>query len=245
MPDWWENKEKDREKRRAGLQTLKLKPIVDAKNNPVTEDAKIARIRFLTDIKDAKSCWVHGVLKQSRLGKRFNEDVYCFFMNDDVKCKWCSDGDFPKRKLYFWIYCFDILHIRQDQGKKWEKIEYMGDKYFSEPVNDIRLFVTGVGKSSSTEDKFIRAGKRFKTLCDRNYDWTREGLGLDTSYDLVYDTEASEELSEVKKARENLPSSLDDIINKMKPESENEARPDNKIDDAPEELVDEDLEDLF
>lgn len=215
MTDWLKSYKSDREKavsNRIGV--LRLRPIVDSSGKPRDEDAKIARIRFISDAEDVQSFWVHEIPKQSRLGKRFNASVYCPQMNAGEACKYCDAEDFPKRKLYFYVYCFDILHVHRDADKKWEKIEYLEESYYSEPVNAPLLLITGVGKGGQTEDKFLNWNKRFKTLCDRNYDWTREGLGFEVHYDLVPESDKSSEPKEVAEAKKGLVP-LNEIVEKM------------------------------
>jgi len=215
MADWKSSYKEDREKvSYGGVGTLKLKPVVNSAGQPIAEDAKVARMRFLSDSTGVKSYWVHTKPQLSRLGKRFTKDFYCKNLNEGLQCGDCEADDFPKRKLYFYVYVRDILHVRQDNDKKWLPVEYYGDNYFVEPVNMSMLLITGVGRGGQTEDKFLMWDKRFGTLCDRNYDWARDGLALNTHYDLTPEMESSEEDAAITEARKTL-QPLEDVVGKM------------------------------
>jgi len=191
MGDWLDNREKNQEKAKkfgGGIRTLALKPLTK-NGTPIAEDAKIASMRFLSDREAVQSVWVHSVPRLSRTGKRFTEDVYCMCQDEGKNCEYCQHTDkdirYSRLKLFFWVYVYDIYHVLQDSDKKWVVETYLEDKYFLEPINEPMVLVTGIGRNGSTEEKFMRWGKRFGTLVDRKYDYSRTGLGLDTNYDLV------------------------------------------------------------
>lgn len=213
---------KEKEKRQAEFQSgneLKLRPIV--KNGvPVEEDAKIARIRFITDLPDMMWGYFHNVMSVSRLGKKFNKEVYCM-IQEDRDCMYCASSEDKVRstslKMFFWVYCYQIYHVKPDTENKWKKEEYLGTEYYIEPVNDLRLFKTGPGQNDSFSLRLDNWFKRFKTLTDRDYEYCREGLGLKTEYDLIPDSEGKSELSEdIKEASKKI-TLLEDVINKKKP----------------------------
>jgi len=224
MAKWKDNYEKDRQ-RSTGMndrfEQLKLKVVTNQSGQPVGEDAKIAKIRFLTDAKDAESFWVHRLPKQTRLGKRFSVDVYCM-AQEGGECNLCNNMNKEisrvNRKLIFWVYVYHILHVNPDKDGKWEKIKYLNQDFYKEVVEDIRLMYQGPGFNNSIETKFLNWEARFGTLCDRDYEWTRAGFGMsDTSYDLIPDPDGKTELSSViKEAMEGL-DTLQAVMDALKP----------------------------
>ena len=208
---------------------LELKAIgpADAKK----EDAKIARIRFLTDWDDSLvwGCF-HNVPAVSRMGKAYKKEVYCERSSGDkdAKCIHCEDEN-PKTawtsiKFFLWVWAYEIYHLKQDAEKKWKETEYLGDTYFVEPVNALKILKTGPGKEGYIETRFGEWMKRKKTLTDRDYDWCRNGVGLETMYDLVPRDEKTALSAEQKKTLEELPD-LEEIAFKKKKPKEDAKKP--------------------
>lgn len=184
-------------------------------------DAKIAHIRFLTDVDELEWAYFHPVLTQTRLGKKFTKEIYCM-LQDDKDCIYCAqvglDAAKVKKKIFFWVYCYGIYHLNPDAEGKWEEVEYLGEKYYIESIKAIKLLKTGPGGEGNIEMKFVNWNKRYKTLCDRDYDWSREGSTMqDTSYDLVPREEGKKEMpEEMKKLKASL-MPLKKVIEQTKP----------------------------
>jgi hypothetical protein len=229
MPTGWDALQHDREERPRGT----LTPYLTLKEK---DNAKLARIRFISDISTFEWGWFHPVLTNSRTGKKYEKLIYCMAQDGD-ECKLCQNEETArvKKKLFFWVWTYGIYHTRPDDKNEWKKVDYYGDILYYEEINQPRLLQTGPGQSSQTEDKFGEWAKRYKTLCDREYDWARKGTGLDTRYDLTprEDSKKTEEAFIVE-AREKL-APLSTFIDKMKPTAEG----------ADPGTVDDDIESVF
>jgi hypothetical protein len=223
MGNWKANREKDRERSQFDnkFEVLKLKCVTAAGGTPIAEDAKVARIRFITDAADAESMWVHTIPKRTRLGKMFSTDYYCL-AQDNLECPYCSnlnkDISKVKRKLLFKVYVYYVLHVANNAEKSWEQVDYFGTKMFKEQVNAVRFLYQGPGFNNSVENKFLNWEKRFKTLTDRDYEWTREGFTMsETVYDLVPDDAGKSPVSDEVKTVMDASPSLQEFIDNMKP----------------------------
>jgi hypothetical protein len=183
------------------------------------DDAKIARIRFISDIDTFFWAYFHLVLTMTRLGKKYQKMYYCM-VQDNKECPFDTNKDTMavKKKLFFWVYVYGIYHLNQDAEGKWQKVEYEGDQYYVEPVNAFKLLVTGPGQNNTIESKFDKWGKKFKTLTDRDYNWAREGSTMkDTVYDLNPCDEGKTLLSEEISRQIAELTPLDAVIDAMKP----------------------------
>lgn len=225
MAKWKESYEKDREKATLNKNSdkfdiLRLRVATNG-GQPAGEDAKVAKIRFITDSKDAESIWVHTIPKRTRLGKMFHQDYYCL-AQDGLECNLCNninrDISRVKRKLVFWVYVYYILHAKNNEDASWAAVDYYGQTLYKEPINAPKILYQGPGFNNSIETKFLNWDKRFKTLTDRDYEWTREGFTMkDTTYDLIPDAEGkSATPPAVLEAAAKLPS-LQEFIESLKP----------------------------
>lgn len=212
-------------------------------------DARVARIRFLSDVDDFFWAWFHPVPSTSRLGKKFTRLMYCTHQ-DGEDCQYCAktgeDVSSVKRRLFFWVYVYDILHNKR-KNDEWEGIEYLGDKYWKEPVNAPRILETGPGFNGTIENKFIHWAKRFKgTISDRDYEWTRTGDSFhDTSYDLVPIEDSKSELSDEQQEVKGKLKPLEEIIiEERKPKAESEEEGSSEDEDSTKSM-DEQLSDIF
>ena len=153
------------------------------------QDAKIAKIRFITPLDQMFWAFFHSQPKATRMGKMWYENVYCL-RQDQKDCQYCdqvgSDLAKARRRLFFWVYTYGIYFIKQDKDGKRTPVAYLGENYFYSPVNDFRILETGPGQNDMIWNKLEKTEKRFQTLLDRDYDWSREGSTMnDTLYDLV------------------------------------------------------------
>jgi len=197
---------------------LRLRAVMAGKE-AVAEDAKIARIRFLTDWgEDLTWGCFHNIPTTSRLGKKYKKEVYCLRSgNEEAECIYCQDEDgdisWSNLKFFFFVYVYEIYHVHNNKDKSWKKAEYAGETYFLEPVNSVMVLKTGPGRSGATEDRFNAWFKRNKTLKDRDYDWCRNGFSFDeTNYDLVPCDEITKLTADQKKIVEELPSLEETVI---------------------------------
>lgn len=226
---------KDRENRNVasavGNNVLRLK-----------DDAKLARIRFLTDLDDMEWGWFHPIPMTSRLGKKYSTLKWCA-CQDKESCEYCATSkeqgednlSYSKKQMFFWVWVENIYHTKPDDAGKWSEKEYNGEDFFVEPVNKVMLFQTGVGQGGTFEEKLVTWGKRYKTLCDRYYDYTKTGGGLSTSYDLVACDEGKSKLKpEIEKAATKL-GSLSDIIDTFKVKESKSNKPKAEEDNGEEE----------
>jgi hypothetical protein len=134
-------------------------------------DGDSAIIRFLTDGSDFVTGFFHsireGVTRNNK--PRFNL-VYCNWENED--CEWCANlDDAPRRRLmhaYVWVYV-----VTKADGTE-------------EEVNAPKLLATGPGKGSYITNYFMTFVRKYGTLTDRDYEWSRKGQKMeDTVYSLT------------------------------------------------------------
>jgi len=219
----------------------------DTKELRLSGDAKIARIRFLTDLEDFEWAYFHPVLASSRLGKKYTKEIYCM-LQDGGDCQYCSNPETSavRKKIFFWVYVYGVYHLKPDSESKWQKVEYLGENYYLETVNEARVLKTGPGKDGYIETRLLNWGKRFKTLCDRDYDWCREGTKMeDTVYDLVPVDEGKTDLSEeIKKVVENL-QSISKIIDLTKPPTAGKSQGSDSSDENPPKDLEKEIEEIF
>ncbi len=235
----------EKDKRSAGKQgkypELRLKQ--KGQKEEAEEDAKIARIRFLSGWNNVTWGCFHSIPARSRLGKMYKNEVYCVKSGGEEaeisECQYCLDEDreisWAKIRYFFWVWVYEIYHVSPDKDKTWKKKTYMGDTYYIEPVNAVRILKTGTGGlDNALENKFAYWNKRNGSLEDRDYDWCRNGVNLETGYDLVPRDEKTPLSKEQKTTKDSLPDLEDVVIKgitstpKEKTASEEEDQPEKK-----------------
>jgi len=208
----------------------------------------IAVIRFITDINDMEWGYFHEVKTRNRLGDReFTDDVWCK-MQDEERCECCESTDPKARKvkvrMFFNIFVFGILHKEQDQDGKWQQVNYAGSRYWYEKMEQFKVLKTGPGSQGNIREKIKAWAKRAAnadfpdgTLINKMYDWTRQGSGLDTIYDLILRDGAVKEIPQA--AKDMIPTLLP-LSAYMKGEKEEAATPEETV-----EAVTKQVDDLF
>ena len=213
MPNGWKEMVKDKE-RRPQSQSISTELRV--------KDGDIAKVRFITDRSDIFWGYFHSVPKFTRTGERYSESVYCL-AEDGLDCPYDGiEGDMSitRRKIYFWIYVYYVLHKQQKKnGTNWESVEFEEEQMFKETVEAPRILGTGPGMNGYIEDRFDTWFKKYKTFLDRDYLWRRKGSGMkDTLYDLVPEDKSDFDMALVKV---ELPD-LESIIKKISVPKEEE-----------------------
>ena len=203
------NEEKKQRKQSAFSQQLAIKQ----------KEEKLARIRFITNYEDCASGWFHSIPKIGRLGKPFAELIYCMRQKDE-ECEYCNNPKTMavKDKYFFWVWVHEKLHFKPDENREWEKVEYLGEYYYLEPINKFQYLMTGPGFNDGIKNKFKQWFLRFKkTLLDRDYDWCREGFDLNTDYDLIPRDEKPTKLAkEIEEGAKEL-QPIDSVMELMMP----------------------------
>lgn len=201
MPKGWKEMKEDKEKRptRTGMMLL-------------LNDGDVARMRFLTDREEMFWGYFHAVQGRSRLGKLFTKQVYCF-AEDGLECPYDNMADEnvarTGRRFHWWVYVYYKLHRKKEKDADWTEEDYFGETMYKEEINTFKILGTGPGAQGVIEQKFDSWYKRFKTWCDRDYYWAREGEQLETKYDLMPDLEMKpsklpKELLEIKEGLPDL-----------------------------------------
>jgi hypothetical protein len=148
---------------------------------------EIAKIRIWTEAPDVKTFYFHGIKRLTQKGKEFTDEFMC--VGPEEPCKYCSLEDADARKtrvkMFLWVYCYYILH-RQQAQPTWQKVDRAGLSFYREEINAPRYIRSGEGYGSYLVNKFLAYYGKYKTLCDRDYEWIRQGANFnDTIYDLL------------------------------------------------------------
>ncbi len=198
-------------------------------------DGEHARVRFLTDTDDIIEAGMHELEETTPRGKRYVKR-YCS-REDTGSCQYCSDGGIPKKTLFLWAYVYEIMHKQQNpaldldaNAQRWPQVKSPGGGvYYKEEVNGVRVFRTKRGKSNSIQDAFINYADEYGTWCDRDYKWSRNGKGMDTTYSLAPKDPAKmpKDIKEIQKSLPNLSDYVTGKIFSFNPEVEEEIEPDD------------------
>ena len=152
------------------------------------KDGDVARIRFVSTMSDFFWCYTHSQPASSRLGKTWFKDVFCS-MRDGQPCPFCDsqveEDRRAKQKFFFYVWLYGVYHIANNKDGTLKQATYIGQQFFYEPINAVKILVSGAGKEGATFKKFENWEKRYKTINDRDYDWARTGAKLETTYDLI------------------------------------------------------------
>ena len=150
------------------------------------KDKEILRLRIFTEAKDIKTALFHRIPRQTARGKTFTDDVLCLAPEP---CKWDNDANPElrgvKAKMFVWVYAYYQLHTTKDKPE-WTEVNQYGTTYYKEEINAPRYLKTGEGWGGYIVNKFLQYTGRYNTLCDRDYEWVRQGATQsDTVYDLL------------------------------------------------------------
>ena len=185
------------------------------------KDGEHARIRILTETDNIIRAEIHELTETTPKGTIYPKR-YCT-REDNGDCKYCKDGDIPKKTLFFWVYVYEIMHKQQSpflekdpNAQRWSQVKSPGGgAYYKEEVNGVRILRTKRGKNNSIEDLFINFADEYGTWLDRDYKWARTGSSMnDTSYSLT-PKDPSKMTAEVKEALSSLPSLVDYVTGKI------------------------------
>jgi len=168
---------------------------------------EIAHIRILSDAPDIQTGLFHRVARQTPSGKTFTEEIFCPM--PDKECQFClsenSDIRSRRAKIFIWVYLYYILHKKPIQGVETEEVSRAGMRFYKETVNNLRYIRTGEGWGGYISSKFIQLYQKYGTLCDRDYEWIRQGDSMtNTVYDILPE-DPTPIPDEVKKVIEKLP----------------------------------------
>ena len=195
---------------------------------------EIARLRILVEPQDIKTGFFHRVPRPTPKGKTFTEDIFC--TAPDKECVYDSDPKQEiralKSRMFVWLYVYYVLHKNKEKPE-WIETERAGFKFYKEEINALKYLRTGEGWGGYIVNKFLAYYGKSGTLCDRDYEWIRQGEAMNnTVYDLLPE-DASKMTSEIKKIQANLPS-LEVIMKGEKVESvTNGAKPEEKKEELP------------
>ena len=196
---------------------------------------EIARLRILVEPEEIKTGYFHRVQRPTPKGKTFTEDIFCTAPNQE--CKYDSDPKPEvralKSRMFVWVYVYYILHKNKDEKNTWVETDRAGFKFYREEVNSLKYIRTGEGWGGYIVNKFLAYYGKSGTLCDRDYEWIRQGDSMNnTVYDLLPE-DPSKVSAAVKKVQSNLPS-LEAIMKGEKVEPPNGAE--TKVEEKKEEL---------
>lgn len=201
-----EEAQKAREQMKTSDRELKLK------------GGEIAHIRIVTEAPDIKTGMYHSTPAVSKNGKSYRNDVYCKSPNEE--CELCNNeaADIKKTrsKMFMWVYLYYVLHSEK-RVDSWVKIERAGMTFYKEDVNDFKYIKTGEGWGGYIVSKFLAYYQKYNTLCDRDFEWMRQGSEVNnTVYDLM--PEDPSKMDDKIKAGIASLQSLDSIVKGVAPE---------------------------
>ena len=207
-------------------------------------DGETAVLRFLSDGDDVISAYFHTIEENMPQGKRYRKK-YCT-KTELGSCQFCAEGNVPGLLIFLWTYVYRIFHRQQNfrlernpDADKWEPIKVGSQVFYKENVNGPMAFQMSPGRSDYLKDILTSYWTDYKTLCDRDYKWTRNGASLDTTYSLIPQKE--EKMSkEIVDSKQNLPSLSDYVSGKIYSFSQlsSDASPSSE-DEKPSEVTDE------
>lgn len=179
-------------------------------------DTESYLFRFMLDGDDIVSGYFHRV-PQTRGDKSWFQEVPC----EDKECAYCSskDEDVKKRTYRFltWIWVYHIDHVEQDEDGKWEEVEKEDGIFYREIVGEPKI-----QKSGYFVSKLITAiYSKYGTLIDRDFECTRQGEGLKTTYSM-FPEDKKVMSKKIKDAIKKLPDLEEIALGKAKEEVEEE-----------------------
>lgn len=148
---------------------------------------EVAKIRFLTDYPDIKIDAYHIIpVFNSSLGRNVYRNVFCT-QQESQPCKLCETKVPIIWQWRAWAWCYYILRSFATPAAV-EPVT-IGDKvYYKENINAVRLFRRGPGRNYYIIASFKTFMNKYGTLCDRDYEWSRQGTRReDTTYALIPD----------------------------------------------------------
>ena len=211
------------------------------------DSGESALVRFVDDDEMIQTK-IHEYEEMTPTGKRYRK-AYCPENLYGKDCKWCAAGNYAKNLYVFLTYTYYILRKKQNpalndnqDAAKWEAVKQGGQVMYKEEVNDFRLLRLKWGKDNVNKNMVLGFANAYGTLTDRDYVFSRGGLGIRTSYSLV--PKDKEVLSgEAKTAISNAPSINEalNISNEDRNNADSVSEPKEQGQDTPRE----DVEDLF
>jgi hypothetical protein len=151
----------------------------------------VAIFRFLTDGDSIISAQFHKVAEQLSNGTTIHTTKYCP-EQDGQPCKWHAQGLTTSELIFAWVYWKNYLHTTQNpaletnpDAQRWTPGSFNGITMYKETVEAPALFSTSVGQKGSYKKALINYYNRYGTFLDRDYEYIRDGIGMDTLYTLM------------------------------------------------------------
>ena len=207
-------------------------------------DTESFLFRFMLNEDSIINGYFHRVpMEQS--DRKWTQDTLC--LGDD--CPYCSsdDANISKKSYKFltWVWVYYKLHTNPDDEGKWEPVERDEGTFYQEKIDKAMILKQGYYFSRLLTAIYAK----YHSLIDRDYDCTRTGTGLDTSYSL-FPEDKKVMPKKVKAAIKEL-DSIESIIDGDKSDSKPKPKPKSKKkaiaeeEEVEEEEVEEDEEEEF
>ena len=144
------------------------------------DDGESSRIRFLTDEDEFFLEYQHWVDRKDIKG------FYpCLQTSLDQPCELCESDDERTRKArnFFFAWVYEYYHDYTEKGQNRRPVKEGKITLYREDINSVKLLRLPSGHKES----IVMRAKKFGTLLDRDYDWTRSGERGDTSTQYILD----------------------------------------------------------
>lgn len=183
-------------------------------------DGDLAFVQFVGTGDDGDE-WItayraHAVDRISQSGQRFTNYVYCpqDSGNMDLECPLCLHGyDTYKDRMVMWFWVRQILHTQRKQDENYPQVDYQGQTYYQEEIDDFRLWENSAWAQSPWDTiMFLYNNYKNKLHGFGAVLMRTGGGGLDTKYSLhsIPETEgiSQERYEEAKGRLERIPAWL-------------------------------------
>ena len=171
-------------------------------------DGEICVLRFLTPYDEIRTGWFHSLQDISSGGKKFSREIYCS-RKETGFCEFCdADEEVAKTKPRHFLYAWVYYYLRKSQNPDrnndpesalWPQVTRGAEIYFKEEINSIKVLRVGPGQGGYISKKFASYNAKFGNINDRDYEWSRQGSAMNTTYELISD-EKKALISEAKSA---------------------------------------------
>lgn len=158
------------------------------------KDKEIVYFRWLTTAEDLIKARIHTQEEMTPKGKRYPK-IYCT-LDDLGACEGCTKGIPFKTYIYLWAWVYNIYHANQNprlnehpeqENLQWKPVKLPGDQrtYFKQEVNGPMIFKITPGAKNVYQNLIIKFSGTYGSLNDRDYQMSRAGGGLDTTYTIM------------------------------------------------------------
>lgn len=160
---------------------------------------ELAKIRFLTDYPEIRAAGFHTFPTfNTSLGFNIYRNIYCV-QQDNEPCKYCESQTPLIWQWHAWVWVYDVLRSVASQVAI-EPVTIGEKVFYKEKINAVRLLRRGPGRNFYIIASFKTYFNKYGTLCDRDYEWSRQGSRRDDTTFALIPEDKSDALSEIQEA---------------------------------------------